>query len=168
MFRRILRRGSRQDKPDVVWITEDIAVWRAPEEHEWGVLAAIGIGSVLDLRAETPDRSELVIPHGLTYRRVGIEEGEAVPPLMLQELAFWVVAEVQARKSVLIHCREGRGRSPMVACAALVQLGHPLPRAFDIVRRAQPLLSLSNSQIEALEKLTELPRASDGDSAREP
>ena len=28
--------GSRQDKPDVVCITEDIAVWRAPEEHEWG------------------------------------------------------------------------------------------------------------------------------------
>ena len=143
----------RQPRLPLVWVTDNVALSRAPRDDEWtdSPKPAYTSWSIFVPRAMTLRR--LLPPAGLEYRRVPIEDFAPLPVQELAQVAEWIAEQIAAGRNVLVHCREGRGRSPMVACATLVKLGHPLPQAFEIVRRAQPAIALTDSQIESLETL---------------
>ena len=136
----------------LAWVTDDLAVSRAPRPEEWPGLAAQGITLVVSLCMD----DEYVAPGpdetaGVKHESVPVEDHDVLPAAQLTELANRVADAVRAGDTVLIHCREGRGRSPMVACAVLVDLGYSLSQAFDLVRRARPSLVFSDVQTRALE-----------------
>jgi len=142
------------------WITTDIAVAAAPGRADWPAIEAQGVRAVLDLRAEV----DQVAPKlGLAFRHLPIVEGGAPAVEVLQEAATWVVSRIHDTGPVLIHCREGRGRSPMVACSALIALGYSAADAYDLLRRGQPGVAMSESQVAAIEALA-LPKDHSGGS----
>jgi protein-tyrosine phosphatase len=134
------------------WVTEDIAVSRAPRPEEWPSLAQQGISLVVTLCNDdeytAPGIDDMA---GITHECFPVEDHDVLPADKLTELATRIAEAVRSGDNVLIHCREGRGRSPMVACAVLVELGYSLPLAFDLVRRARPNLVFSDVQTQALE-----------------
>jgi protein-tyrosine phosphatase len=114
------RKTQRQPVADLHWATSDLALWRGPNTQEWKAIRSTGIDCVLDLRAEVESQSDLASVHGITYRQTGIKEFTAPSPEVLAAEAGWVHDNIEAGRRVLVVCREGRGRSAMVCCAALV------------------------------------------------
>ncbi len=141
---------QRQSSPDLSWLTSDLAISRAPLAREWPAIKAAGIRSVLDLRlAECAEGvSESV---GLAYLNLPVTDGGAPTADEMRYATEWVAGQIAGVGPVLIHCREGLGRSPLVACAALIRLGFPLSEAFLVVRRARPHMVFSDRQIAALQ-----------------
>lgn len=65
---------------------------------------------------------------------------EGLPDSMdaFSALVDQVVAAVSAGETVLIHCKGGRGRTGLLAAAALVQLGYGPDAAIAAVRQVRP------------------------------
>ena len=158
MFDKLLRRAGQTKRRDLAWVTEDVAVSRAPNSSDWPYLVEAGVKNVLDLRAEGPDQTALARSLELTYRRFPIEEGSAPDGDSLNELSDWVVETIQQGGPVLIFCREGRGRSVMVACGALTRLGYSLQMAYEVVQRKRPSAACPVRSLACASGWSTLPR----------
>jgi protein-tyrosine phosphatase len=134
------------------WITNDLAVSRAPRIEEWPEVLEAGISCVFDLRAEAATDPQVLERYNLAHIHVPIAEGAAPVDADLEALTQAVINAVENGRRVLLHCREGRGRSPLVACATLVRQGLPLPEAFRVLRTARPDVALSDDQALALQR----------------
>jgi uncharacterized protein (TIGR01244 family) len=152
-----LFRGTSKSTP-LYWLTYHLAIAPQPWRHEWAALHAAGVRSVVDLRSQTQDDVQAIESLGMTFRHVPVVDGEALDQASLLELADWVLEQQAASGPVLVHCREGRGRSAMVGCAILIRMGVPLPEAYRTVRRARggESVALSDEQVEALETFARL------------
>ena len=87
------------------------------------------------------DLSERASHHEIAVRRFPIADVDAPPPASMTRFLALVKAilnDVDAGKTVVIHCRGGIGRSGLVAASCLVALGHPPMKAIDRVRSARP------------------------------
>jgi protein-tyrosine phosphatase len=140
----------RRKQLNLHWITDDIAVSRQPSVDEWAYVRDSGINCVVDLRAEAPDNGEVLRQHEMCYLRVPIEEGGPASQDELAQIARWVEDHLDRHGPVLVHCREGRGRSPMAVIATLVAFGIPLYEAYKVSSRAHPGVSLNTDQQNAL------------------
>lgn len=145
----LLARLQRSAKLKLAWITSDLAISRAPMASEWPIVERAGVRGILDLReASVPDSA----PTGstLTYVHIPVEEYAAPTAEAMERATEWI-AESIVRGPVLIHCREGIGRSPLIACAALVRLGIPLSDAYELLHRARIRVVFSDQQIAAID-----------------
>lgn len=142
----------RRPRLNLHWVTDDIAIARQPADSDWPSILKQGIRCVVDLRAEASDNAAAVEHHALCYLRAPIREGEAMSTEELQLTTAWIEEHLGEHGPVLVHCREGRGRSPMLVIASLVRLGLPLHEAYKITTRGQPAVALNSQQQEALEQ----------------
>lgn len=62
----------------------------------------------------------------------------------VQELAGIAATAVRDGRRVLVRCSGGLNRSGLVVASTLVQLGHDVPSAIDLVRRARGPWALTN------------------------
>jgi protein-tyrosine phosphatase len=88
--------------------------------------------------ADLPERAS---HYGIAVRRFPIPDVDAPPPASMTRFLALVKAilnDVDAGKTVVIHCRGGIGRSGLVAASCLVALGHAPSEAIDRVRSARP------------------------------
>ncbi len=134
----------------IFWITDDIAISAEPSNSDWPALRLAGVRCVIDLREETPDNAGAVDAVGLGYLRLPIVEGEAPSQDELRLATGWIDEHLTSDGPVLIHCREGRGRSATVAIAALVSMGMPLFEAFRLTLRVRPETAINDAQQAAL------------------
>ncbi|WP_183095603.1 protein-tyrosine phosphatase family protein [Nocardioides stalactiti] len=67
----------------------------------------------------------------------------------LQELATVVAAAVREDRRVLVRCSGGLNRSGLVVARTLVELGHPVSEAVDLVRAARGPWALTNPMFVA-------------------
>jgi atypical dual specificity phosphatase len=140
----------RPSRHQLYWLTDDIAISREPAPGDIAPMQRAGVRCVVDMRLEAEDRRELFDKQGLRYLRVPIAEGAAPTVDHLRLITDWIVERLQNEGPVLVHCREGRGRSALVACATLVKRGAPLFDAYQALRRARPETVLNDEQAEAL------------------
>ena len=146
-------RRPRQHR--IHWITDDIAIAAEPSSTDWPALRLAGVRCVVDLREEAPDNAVVVGAVGLGYLRLPIVEGEAPSQDELLLATSWIDEHLSSDGPVLIHCREGRGRSATVAIAALVSLGMPLFEAYRMTLRVRPETAINNAQQEALRRFAQ-------------
>ena len=137
------------------WLTSDIAVAPAPRPEAWRSVVTAGVRSVVDLREERDD-TEAAGKQGLTYLRLPVREGYAPNEAEMMLLTNWIAERIERDGPVLVCCREGRGRSALVACATLLHLGLPLAEAYQLLRRRRPEASLNDLQIGALERFAKV------------
>ncbi len=133
-----------------IWITPTLAVGSASAARSPRRLASAGVRAVLDLQQETSDPSDRFAAAGLAYLKAPVPDFGAPGQAALEQATAWVLARMANGQPVLIHCRAGHGRSVCVAMATLLRMGYTLPEAFNLVRRQQPALALSEPQLEAL------------------
>jgi protein tyrosine phosphatase (PTP) superfamily phosphohydrolase (DUF442 family) len=141
----------RPKAPEVYLLTDDIAIGPQPSAQDLEAIHGRGFSAVVDLRDETPDAGALVRAYHLDYMRAPIIEGAAPSVDELYEVTGWVTSHILEDGPVLVHCREGRGRSATVAVACLVRLGLPLSEANGLLMRARPTAMISSRQMNALE-----------------
>jgi hypothetical protein len=145
-----LRRPAR---PDLAWLTEDLAIGSAPAQAQWEAIFRSGIGAVLEVREEGRDEEGFFLARHIPYCHEDIPEFTAPSLSDLCRMVAWVRHQIDAGRPVLVHCRKGAGRSAMVGCATLVSLGTPLDVAFQRLRYVRPGVALSSDQASALESL---------------
>jgi len=141
------------------WITDDLAISSAPSSTAWSELPARGIDAAVDLRTAADGDCPALVHEDIGYLAFPIDDGRAPDLDALLEVSAWITTEIHAGRRVLINCREGRGRSALVACATLVRLGYSLDSAYQMVGRSQPRIALSDSQVKALELLFKVTRS---------
>jgi protein-tyrosine phosphatase len=155
-----LFRATKNSTP-LYWLTYHLAISPQPWRHEWPAIHEAGVRCVLDLRSQTQDDIQTIRSLNMTFRHAPIVDGEAPDQEILLELTDWVLDQQSADGPVLVHCREGRGRSAMVGCAVLIRMGVSLPEAYRAVRHARgESVALSDEQVNALEKFAKFCAAS--------
>jgi hypothetical protein len=152
---RALRRKPKKTKGNwqPAWITSDIAVAAAPAERNLPDILAAGIYSIVDLREGQEPGYHLEGDNGDAIMRMNLPtpEGSAPTQEQLKQATAWIKARIEQHGPVLIHCREGRGRSALVACATLVRMGFTPEASFALARRNHPRMQLSDEQHQALD-----------------
>eukprot|EP00727_Mastigamoeba_balamuthi_P003112 m51a1_g12799 putative dual specificity protein phosphatase 1-like (277) ;mRNA; r:1762-2737 len=115
-------------------------------------IAEAGIRAVLNVSVEVKNYFADV-PEGPAYKRLPIRDSdeEILGAEVLDECTAWVAEAMQRGGGVLVHCKEGRSRSPTVLVACLMRnTGWPLQRAYDHVLALRGYLNLKDSFKHAL------------------
>jgi protein-tyrosine phosphatase len=115
---------------------------------QWPDLSALGIRAVLSLQAEREDQFVGSPPD----RALRLPVEDFHPPTIAQ--LHQAITFIESCRSdglpVLIHCHAGVGRASLTTSAYLMTRGLSHVEAFDIVRRARPIVALNGIQLERL------------------
>ena len=110
----------------------DAKLWRggAPSSDDYRALAAAGVTTIVDLRAEQglPDRSELLAELGVERGAIPIRDGQTPTAEQVQR---FVQAVDGSEGTVYLHCGAGVGRTGTLA--AVYQASHG-QRGWDAMR----------------------------------
>jgi len=143
--------GRGKGRPDITWVTPQLALGGRLRPEQVPAIARLGIGSVLDLREEGHDE-RLLGQYGIRLLHLPVPDRAAPSQEQLREGTQWVLQEMAADRKVLVHCEAGSGRSVTLVCAALLCMGFRLPEAYGLVRRRRGLVGPSDEQLGALEE----------------
>lgn len=134
------------------WLTDELRSWREA-----------GLNSIISL-LELDEAAQLGLEdEGAVARSLGVEflsfpiPDRGVPGSGVDLSGFLtkVTAELARGRNVAVHCRQGVGRSGMVAAAALITSGASVRDAADIVGRARGVpVPETPDQLRWLEALT--------------
>jgi protein-tyrosine phosphatase len=131
------------------WVTDDIAISGKPGARDWPRITRADISCVVDLQSEA---ARDLTKFGLRRYAFRIPDRGSPPLSELSEIVRAVRHELNRGNKILIHCDKGLGRSALVACAVLVDLGFPSTQAYEIVKRGQPSALLANGQVNTLDE----------------
>lgn len=150
----LLRRAYGLFRPPrfMVWITPELALGPAFTIEQIPVLEREGVGAVIEVRSAPFDNEEALACRNIVLRRVPVKDRHAPTQRQLQATTRWALKQIAAGRKVYVHCLSGLGRSPCVAIAILIAMGHPFSDAYSAVKARRPWLNLSVSQREALER----------------
>lgn len=143
---RVLRRG---DGPTEV--IPGLWVGPRPLPHEIRALSSRGVRAVVDLTSELPTLHAM---REGPWRRLAIPILDRTSPDddALAAAVEWIAARRAAGDGVYVHCAFGRGRSGLMACAAVVGLGAAATadEALALVRARRPLIRLRPAQLASV------------------
>jgi protein-tyrosine phosphatase len=116
------------------WLEDEVRSWRSHGVDVVVSLLTSDEAAELDLAQE----KELCDANGIQFVAFPIVD-RAVPPSgeSMRELVARLVELMRDGKSIVIHCRQGIGRSGMVALAVLAAEGMDFERAIAIVSAAR-------------------------------
>ena len=116
------------------WLADEMAAWRQA-----------GVGTVLSLLTEEEEgalglqeEADEAKAHGITFRSLPVEDRQ-VPrsPSELAKTLEVVEADLQSGKNLVIHCRQGVGRSGLVGACLLVAKGLNAGAAVDRISKSR-------------------------------
>ncbi len=154
--RRLLIRSLRyalslgRPGPDLSWITDLVAVSGTLQPRHIPGLAGVGVRSIIDLREEDRDDSELLAQYGIRFLHLPTRDHFSPSQSQLLEGARWVREETQATRRTVVHCKEGVGRSVAVVCCALMLGGYIPAEAVHLVRSKRWGVALNTLQLESV------------------
>ena len=116
------------------WLDGEVRAWKSE-----GVDLVVSLLTNEEARELDLDAEEAVCrEHGIDFRSFAIpDRGLPASTAVAIELAAGLAAAVREGKSVVVHCRQGIGRSGIIAAATLVALGRRPDEALVEVERAR-------------------------------
>jgi protein-tyrosine phosphatase len=110
------------------WLADEIASWRAQ-----GIDTVVSLlTAVEETDLDLTEEPRQVIAQGLEYLSFPIPDRESPPDSnRALELVDKLDARLGAGKNILIHCRQGVGRSGLIAASLLVGRGSSPEAAFE-------------------------------------
>lgn len=136
--------------PDLSWITNLLGVSGTLHPRHIAELAGMGVSAVLDVREEDGDDPALLARHGIRFLHLPARDHTPPSQKQLFEGTRWVLNELQAGRRTLVHCKEGIGRSVVLACCVLMVGGHDLGQALNLVKSRRWGVALNASQMGAI------------------
>jgi protein-tyrosine phosphatase len=134
---------------DFDWITPHLAVGAAFPARAAPALAQAGLKAIIDLRSEARDDPGLLARSGLAFLHLPVDDLRAVRPAQLDQGVAFTQAHLDRGEPVLIHCREGIGRSVTLMLAVLVAQGLEPLAAMTRIKDRRYYASPSPAQFEA-------------------
>ncbi len=131
------------------WITPTLAVGGAFPNGAIPALAALGVLAVVDLRDEACDDARVLAHAGLDFLHLPTPDHCALALGDMDAGVAFVRPRLEAGRKVLVHCREGIGRSVTLCMAVMVDGGLAPLDAMAIIKRARLWASPSPAQFDA-------------------
>ena len=128
------------------WIAPRLLIGGEVWPDEWPALAAQGVRAAIDLRDEAVDDDARLARLGIAHLHLPTPDHHAPTQDALERGVAFVR---EAAGPVLIHCREGVGRSATLALCALVDAGDTPADALARAKDARRQVSPSPAQYEA-------------------
>lgn len=135
---------------DVAWVQPDLAVGGRIDPLNVPRLQALGIGSVVDLRAEEKDDEVLLTDHGIRFLHLPMPDEFPLTLGQMSEGSRWITGERSRGRRVLVHCQHGVGRSVMLIAATLIDAGVPATEALARIKARRPQMALNARQVAAV------------------
>ena len=132
------------------WVTPQIAVGGAFPAAAIPQLAADGVRAVIDLRAEDLDDAQALEHAGVAFLHLPTEDHCAVALDDMDAGVAFARRELQGGRKLLVHCREGIGRSVTLALCILIDAGLEPLEAMRQVKDRRYWASPSPAQFDAL------------------
>ena len=113
------------------WLSDDMAIYREAGVHT--LVSMLVPGELPDLQLE--EEADHAVAAGLAFLNLPIPD-LSTPTSM--EIVISLIAlrdEVVSGRTVVAHCRQGVGRSPLVVASILVLLGLPAEDAWSRIAR---------------------------------
>ena len=146
--------------PDLSWITSGLCVSGTLHRRHFKALREIGLRAIVDLREEDQDDEELLGTFDIRLLHLPTPDHCAPTQEQLAIGSEWVADQLANGRSTLIHCREGIGRSVILACCVLTRQGQEPGASLHLTRKRRWGTALSALQLDAIEQFASLIRAS--------
>jgi rhodanese-related sulfurtransferase len=135
--------------PDIHWLTDQLALGGCfPMEQAAHLSEALGIGAVVDLRAEERDDFESLRAAGIELLHLPTPDLEPATYERLETGVAFVRNRLARGDKVLIHCQHGIGRSSLLALCVLVDQGLQPLEALTLAKERREAVSPSRAQYE--------------------
>ena len=158
MSRILTAQGRRL--PDLSWVTPSLSISGSLHPRHFEGLAQLEIGAIVDLREEGKDDEELLALHRIQFLHLPVPNYWAPSQAQLVRGTEWVGKQLAKGRKTLIHCREGVGRSVVLACCVLIRQGYDLLSARRLVKSRRWGVALNPRQVDGLEEFAWLSNTS--------
>jgi hypothetical protein len=139
-----------------VWfseVTPQLWLGGAPTyRRDYERLLELGIGAVVNIRAERADETAFYDQHDITHVRYRVPDVMVPDDATISHAADWIKAQVDDGRIVLIHCAKGRGRSATLLAGYLMrEQGLTFDQANELMKLKRPLTKLEDRHRRVLE-----------------
>lgn len=115
-----------------------------------------GFTAYLDVRMPRERGGEWAqVAEGVHVKWLPIRDLSAFTLEQIDEGTAWILAQMAAKRTVLVTCRAGQGRSVTMVLAALMRLGHTLDEAQSMLARTGRIINVTPPQKVLLAELAE-------------
>ncbi len=147
-------------QPNFSLITNQLAVGGL---NSVSTISKSGFGFIVDLReANTGAEEGAAKRTSIDYLNVPTSDNHTPSQKDLELISARIDLEIASGKKVIIHCEEGRGRAPSVACAYLMSKGLSFWKASDLIKSKRALVNFSTDQLSSLEEFSRKAREKRG------
>jgi hypothetical protein len=125
-------------------ITEQIWIGSSQDAKDLGAIRAAGIDSILNVAEDL--QPALGWKDGITHFHVGLRDNSNAPSLY-KAACYVLDALVDSGKKVLVHCHEGRSRSPYIVALYMTNkkpdaFNHSIPATITFLKSIRPQIEV--------------------------
>lgn len=137
-------------------ITENILISGQYDENDIFTIQKLGINCVIDMRSESLFDESLFESIGIKYFNIPVDNYFAPELEQIDTAIEYIKSHITTDNNILIHCKEGVGRSSLIIIAYLITTGLDLFESMEIVKSNRWGANLNNIQFQKLKKWYEL------------
>ena len=137
-------------------ITDNIIISGEYVENDIFTIQKLGVKCVIDMRSENSFDKSLFESIGINYFNIPVDNYYAPELDQIDNAIEYINSNISVDNKILIHCKEGVGRSSLIIIAYLVTTGLDLFESIKLVQSNRWGANLNNIQFQKLKKWYEI------------
>ena len=137
-------------------ITDNIIISGEYVENDIFTIQKLGVKCVIDMRSENSFDTSLFESIGINYFNIPVDNYYAPELDQIDNAIEYINSNISVDNKILIHCKEGVGRSSLIIIAYLVTTGLDLFESIKLVQSNRWGANLNNIQFQKLKKWYEI------------
>ena len=137
-------------------ITDNIIISGEYTQNDVFTIQKLGVKCVIDMRSESIFDQSLFKSIGINYFNIPVDNYFAPELDQIDNAIEFINSNISVDNNILIHCKEGVGRSSLIIIAYLITTGLDLFESMKIVQSNRWGANLNNIQFQKLKKWYEL------------
>ena len=137
-------------------ITDNIIISGQYTQNDVFTIQKLRVKCVIDMRSESLFDQSLFESIGINYFNIPVDNYFAPELDQIDNAIEYINSNISVDNNILIHCKEGVGRSSLIIIAYLITTGLDLFESMKIVQSNRWGANLNNIQFQKLKKWYEL------------
>ena len=137
-------------------ITDNIIISGEYTQNDVFTIQKLGVKCVIDMRSESLFDQSLFESIGINYFNIPVDNYFAPELDQIDNAIQYINSNISLDSKILIHCKEGVGRSSLIIIAYLVTTGLDLFESMKLVQSNRWGANLNNIQFQKLKKWYEI------------